>query len=286
MKKVPLFGFALFFLVGCGENIEVTVDTGTPPTPIATSFSAKLTKEQEIDPPIVTTTPIGTGSFSLNAEKTEFAFEMTATNLSGAITSAYFYNAAVGSTGIKVKKLTFINNTASGIWKRAEEESLTSLLVAELEAGRLYVNIHTTANPAGEIRGQINLIASGSKGFTSKARGSQEVPAVLTTATATGAFSLNSTKTELTFDITATGLSGGIESVHIHKATEGASGEPFPVLVLSPTDNTVSGVWKSTDVTSLTPALVSELEAGRLYVNIHTTAKKGGEIRGQIVANP
>ncbi len=33
--------------------------------------------------------------------------------------------------------------------------TLTDAQLADLEAGRLYVNIHTAANPGGEIRGQI-----------------------------------------------------------------------------------------------------------------------------------
>ncbi|HTO95314.1 MAG TPA: CHRD domain-containing protein, partial [Bacteroidota bacterium] len=50
--------------------------------------------------------------------------------------------------------------------------------------------------------------------------------------------------------------------------------------------STVSGVWSSTDATSpLTRALVDSLLAGKMYVNFHTVAHAGGEIRGQLVLN-
>jgi hypothetical protein len=35
---------------------------------------------------------------------------------------------------------------------------------------------------------------------------------------------------------------------------------------------------------TLTDAQIGQLEAGMWYVNVHTEAHKGGEIRGQVVA--
>jgi hypothetical protein len=33
---------------------------------------------------------------------------------------------------------------------------MTELQLASLRAGNLYINVHTAANPGGEIRGQLN----------------------------------------------------------------------------------------------------------------------------------
>ena len=88
----------------------------------------------------------------------------------------------------------------------------------------------------------------------------------------------------------------GIENVlfsHIHIAPEGENG---PVrLNLCGTDDTPGCsttdtgtlVSDSNAVTTGTPAitfdsLVSAIRAGNAYVNVHTTANPGGEIRGQI----
>ena len=122
-----------------------------------------------------TTQASGTGSFVLNAAKTELAFEITVNGLSGPITAAHFHNAAAGVDGLVVRTITSsFSNTASGIWKSTDgSESLTLALVTELEAGRIYVNIHTAANPDGEIRGQV--IANPGTGFVAKLTSGAEV---------------------------------------------------------------------------------------------------------------
>lgn len=122
--------------------------------------------------------------------------------------------------------------------------------------------------------------------FTATLDGAQEVPAVATAATGTGAFVLNADKTELTFDVTVTGLSGAIQAAHFHNGATGANGGVVRTLTSDFTNNTASGTWSSTDGEPLTPAIVTELEAGRLYVNVHTAANPAGEIRGQVLTNP
>src|SRR5262249_60115340 len=44
-------------------------------------------------------------------------------------------------------------------------------------------------------------------------------------------------------------------------------------------------LWRADDAEPLTPALVADLLQGNLYVNLHTAAFGGGEIRGQLVLN-
>lgn len=41
------------------------------------------------------------------------------------------------------------SGTMAGVWRPSQE------LMAELQAGRIYVNLHTALNPAGEVRGQL-----------------------------------------------------------------------------------------------------------------------------------
>jgi hypothetical protein len=234
--------------------------------------------------PAVVTTAMGTATFSLNAAKTELTYDITVTGLSGAMTAAHIHNAAIGSNGSPVLTLTFTNNHASGVWKSTDTTQLTAALVAQLEAGALYVNVHTPDHSGGEIRGQIQLVSSGNKGYTAKLDGGQETPAVTTTAVGTAGFSLNAAKTELTYDITVTGLSGALTSAHIHNAALGLSGGA--VLPITFTNNHASGVWKSTDAPPFDASWLTQLNASALYVNIHTNFNAGGEIRGQIIPNP
>ena len=111
----------------------------------------------------------------------------------------------------------------------------------------------------------------------------QEVPAVdpTTPATAigTGTFILNSAQTELTFDITMTGLSGAITNAHFHNAPAGVAGGPVRSILSDFSGNHASGVWNT-----ITPAQVTELLAGNIYVNVHTDLNPNGEIRGQLTA--
>ncbi|MCH7858739.1 MAG: CHRD domain-containing protein, partial [Candidatus Marinimicrobia bacterium] len=70
------------------------------------------------------------------------------------IAAAHFHKGAAGVAGGVVHAITddFTGNTASGLWASAD---LTDALIADLLAGNLYVNVHTAANGAGEIRGQV-----------------------------------------------------------------------------------------------------------------------------------
>jgi len=151
MKAWQSMGFWLFlitsFLVVSGCGSDSNNNNAAPATSI--SFKGMLTGGQEV--PAVVTTATGTGTFVLNADKTELTFNFTVDGLSGTIAAAHFHNAAAGSNGGVVRTLTanFTGNTATGIWKSTDAEPLNAFLVAELEAGRIYVNVHTALNPGG-----------------------------------------------------------------------------------------------------------------------------------------
>ncbi len=117
---------------------------------------------------------------------------------------------------------------------------------------------------------------------TAKLTGAQEVPPVPTSATGTASIRLNETRTELTFDITVQGLTGPIMLAHFHRGAAGVNGPVVKTIHPNFVGNTATGVWRSTDPEPLTPALVAELFAGNLYVNVHTAMFGGGEIRGQV----
>jgi len=137
---------------GSGTATGVVV---TDVLPVPSSFLAALDGSQEVPP--VTIPATGSGTFTLNASHTELAFQITVdvAQLSGPISAAHIHNAPPGVDGAIFRNLEFVGETASGIWKNTDLQSLTPVLVHELLAGNLYVNVHTTLNPGGEIRGQI-----------------------------------------------------------------------------------------------------------------------------------
>jgi hypothetical protein len=113
--------------------------------------------------------------------------------------------------------------------------------------------------------------------------GAAEVPPVTTTGTGTATVTLNAEKSQLTLTGSATGLTGPITGAHIHRGTETESGPVVKGLVVS--GETFSVTWSLTDADApLTTALIEDLLAGRLYVNVHTEANPNGELRAQIKA--
>jgi hypothetical protein len=80
----------------------------------------------------------------------------------------------------------------------------------------------------------------------------------------------------LHYDVFYEGLTGPSTAAHIHGPAEPGKNAP-PVV---PFQNT--GSWFGGN-TTITDAQAADLDAGKWYVNVHTAANPGGEIRGQIV---
>jgi len=103
--------------------------------------------------------------------------------------------------------------------------------------------------------------------------GTEEVPPVSTSAKGSGTFRLAKDGT-ITGSVTTEGVQGTM--AHIHR---GAKGQNGPVIVpLTKNGDTYS----VPDGKKLTDDQVSDLKAGNLYVNVHSAAHKGGEIRAQL----
>ena len=117
-------------------------DTMTDP---ATTFTATLTGAQEV--PAVTTN--GSGTATLTAAG---GYTINYQNLSGAPTMAHLHLGNAGANGAAV--VTFCNANCSA----TPITGTTTYSQAQIDAMRsfgAYVNVHTAANPNGEIRGQI-----------------------------------------------------------------------------------------------------------------------------------
>jgi CHRD domain-containing protein len=115
------------------------------------------------------------------------------------------------------------------------------------------------------------------------ASGSQEVPAVATSGSATLIGTYNSDNNRLDYSINWSGLSGAATVAHFHgPAVAGVSAGPLIDLII--TVNGVSGTAAGS--ATLSSDQESYLLAGTLYYNIHTAAHVDGEIRGQVTATP
>jgi len=111
--------------------------------------------------------------------------------------------------------------------------------------------------------------------YTGTLAGAAEVPPVAGTAGGSATVTLDPATKEITYKVTYTGLSGAAAAAHIHCGA--AAGANSGVAVAFPkADSPISGS------ATLTDAQMADLQAGKCYVNVHTAANKGGEVRAQL----
>ncbi|MCH8288765.1 MAG: CHRD domain-containing protein [Candidatus Marinimicrobia bacterium] len=241
---------------------------------------AILDGAQEVTP--VTTTGTGTAIIAVDSDQTRVVYEITISGFDpDLVTLAHFHNASYGSDGEIVKDITFVGGYAEGEWTASDaSQPLTPELMAELLAGRIYINVHTNDNPGGEIRGNV----FGVQGFTAQLSGEQVVQPVTTDASGTAALFLFpddlSAGYVLEYQMTVQGLT--VTAAHFHNAATGENGSIVKTIIFD--GNFGGGEWAWDDtVEPLTSDLVTELLNGNIYVNIHTSAYSGGELRGQVL---
>lgn len=105
--------------------------------------------------------------------------------------------------------------------------------------------------------------------------GAREVPPVSSMASATGAVRVDKDRS-VSGSIKTVGIDA--KAAHIHEAPSGANG---PVIV--PLAKTDTNTWSVPAGAKLSDAQYESYLAGKLYINVHSAAFPGGEIRGQIV---
>ena len=105
--------------------------------------------------------------------------------------------------------------------------------------------------------------------------GDQEVPPVQTKAKGMGMISVDDDKS-VSGEVTTTGVEGTM--AHIHQAAKGANGD-----VIIPLEKDGDGKWKVPAGAKLSDEQYEAFKAGKLYVNVHSAANKGGEVRGQLM---
>ena len=107
--------------------------------------------------------------------------------------------------------------------------------------------------------------------------GKSEVPANTSAATGTADIDFDPASKKLSWKVTYSGLSGPATAAHFHGPAEAGKNAGVAVAIPNAGTSPVSG-----DAT-LTDAQAADLVAGKYYINIHTAANPGGEIRGQVM---
>lgn len=113
---------------------------------LAQKYEATMNTAQEVPPK----TTAGTGLATLTLDGDKLTYEITYKDLTGPATAAHIHGPA--EAGANAGVMVPFSNPATPIKGTV---NLTPEQVANLKAGKEYVNVHTAQNPGGEIRGQI-----------------------------------------------------------------------------------------------------------------------------------
>jgi hypothetical protein len=132
-----------------GAAAALLVLAGGAASAASLHFTASL-KGSDETPPNATT---GTGSVdaTLDTSSKAFSYTVTYSGLTGPAVAAHFHKGAPGVSGPPV--LPVPKSALSSPMKG--QATLTDDQVKDLTAGQWYFNIHTAANPGGEVRGQV-----------------------------------------------------------------------------------------------------------------------------------
>ena len=253
------------------------------------NFSARLSGSSEI-PPVATgasgmiTAQLENDSLFVSGSFSELGSEINI-ELGG---GAHIHIAPAGlNGGVAIPlNITADPDMRGGTFLEAENSfGLTSQQKTALMDRKMYVNIHTMNDPAGEIRGQ--LLVDADHHFEAVLTAGSQVHQVRSNAIGglvgelhgdslliSGSF--QSLESEFNTDI-----AGGS---HIHSALAGSQGGVEISLNVVLTETNTAGSYQiSQNRFELTPEQKAALMERKLYVNVHSMDYPAGEIRGQLV---
>ena len=160
MRRFLAGGLAAILVLAAGVACDDDNGTGND---LETEFAATLTGAAE-RPTAVTTTASGTADVEIDDEDETITVTVNVTGLSN-ITMAHIHVGNTSTAGPIALTLTGV--AVTGVFTGAlvsnvvftaddvEGSETFDTLVAKIRSGQAYINVHTTAYPNGEIRGQL-----------------------------------------------------------------------------------------------------------------------------------
>lgn len=115
--------------------------------------------------------------------------------------------------------------------------------------------------------------------FKADLKGSSEVPSNTTSGTGSATIILDAASKKITWNVTFSGLTGAATAAHIHGPAPAGKNAGVMVWLSTKGQPAASPLTGSATVTD---AQISDMMNGQCYVNVHTAANPGGEIRGQL----
>ncbi len=268
--KINVLALAGVLSLGVAGLISCQDEVNQPTTSNVVLLRASMTGAAERPTPNNST---ATGAFTGSLDTTTRVLSYTVTYSGLTPTMGHLHRITPNATnfagGVEIP-FPALTSPITGTATLATKSRVDSML-----NGFYYSNLHTTAFPGGEIRGDITPVTNRPVRFTAVMSGANEKPTP-NASTATGLFvgSLDRATRTLTYTVTYSGLTPVAGHLHRINATNGTGPVeiPFPSLVSPITATT----------TFPTQGRVDSLVNGFYYSNLHTTAFPGGEIRGDI----
>jgi hypothetical protein len=182
-------------------------------------------------------------------------------------TMAHIHFGAAGVNGVMASTAA----SANGVWCGVTDP-LSDAEVALVLSDQIYADVHTAAFPGGEIRGQLRIDLGSC--FTATCRGSEEVPPNASTAYGNAQLLV---APDGQIELTGMFQGANLIAAHIHVGPIGTAGPILFPISWSNTTGEISATYQAT------PLDLAKLRSGLWYVNLHSAAFPGGELRGQLV---
>lgn len=263
---------------GNDDAIQETINTdGT------SKFVLELTAEQEA-PPLDLADAKADAELTIDKSTGAISGTVDWSNLSSDITAAHVHRGFAGINGPALFALEFVPqqpdvgapDTVNPL-RIPIGTSLDSDALAALSNGELYINVHTSSNPGGEIRGQIVPIGVL---LEDSELSIEEVvePEFASTATGLGVSTVNESSGAISATVFLTDLDDAT-AVEIRRGAVGENGELVMVLEMSADE---ANTWRTLPASMLTNTQIDDFKNEALYFNVISPRAAMGEIRGQL----
>ncbi len=207
------------------------------------------------------------------------------TNRRISVSAAFFLETEFQQTGFLVHRVFrsafgrtplfgeyIVARNALGLATDAQKTAFVNSFVTRPDFVDRY-NALTNAQYVDALLANVNITPAQMKLFSTTLTGAQEVPANSSTATGTSTLLLSADETTAKVSLSFSGLSSAQTAAHIHGPAD--PGVNAPIIFPLPNGQV------SNFMIALTSGQLADLEAGKHYVNVHTTNFLNGEIRGQ-----
>jgi hypothetical protein len=253
--------------------------TYAAPRPVFTEFRAILLQANEV-PAAPFTGAYGMAHMTFERTTGRLSYALRVTGIPSA-TAVHIHRAPIGANGPVVFDLL-------GSWVLSDATPLNGSVylnatqVADLFAGNYYVNVHTAANPGGELRGQL-FPREAFRAFGTQFSGDAEVPPVLSLGRGSALILLSDAQDRFTFSLSVTGIPSAT-SAGIYQAPAGSNG-PLAFDLLALGGGVLNPATPISGTSPISPAQITALREGNLYISVGTAMHPTGEMRGQLGPN-